>query len=191
MYSPSHRDNCDIKTPFQEVSELPCFAVNVLESKRTWHIPAYSRTKSTVLSTGPWKAHEVCKSWRGPPHSFMVWHKLPVIPIFRVQLPQHPSPCPVPPHWKKPFLPFLFTSYKFTCIMLLAWWKGQAPALAHVHKGLAWHTATLVTGEVALPAGALNCFLCEYFWPPFKASLHSAESNASQLALRQNALCKY
>ena len=30
MYGPSHRDNCDIKTPFQEVSELPRFAVSVL-----------------------------------------------------------------------------------------------------------------------------------------------------------------
>jgi len=27
---PSHRDKCDIKTLFQEVSELPCIAVSVL-----------------------------------------------------------------------------------------------------------------------------------------------------------------
>lgn len=42
---------------------------------------------------------------------------------------------------------------------------GQAPALSHVHRGLAWYTATLVTGEMVLLAGAQNCFLCEYFWP--------------------------
>lgn len=166
MHSPSHKDNCDIKTPFQQVSELPCFAVSVLESKRTWHIPAYSRIKSTVFSIGPLKAHEVCKSWRGPPHSFMVCQQFPYSGC------SFPKPSSLPStfsHWKKPSLPFLFTSYKFTCSMLLAWWKGQAPALPHIHRGLAWHIANLVTGEVALPAGAPNCFRSEYFWPPFKA----------------------
>ena len=79
-----------------------------------------------------------------------------------------PPPCPVPSHTERNFssLSFsLLTNLLASCYFSLRWWKGQAPALSHVHRGLAWHTATLVTGEVALLAGAQNCFLCEYFWP--------------------------
>lgn len=114
-----------------------------------------------MLSTGLLKAHEVCKRQRGPPHSFMVQHKLPAIAISRVQLLQHPPPCPGPSHTERNLssLSFSLRNLLATCSSSLRGWKGQTPALSHVHRGLAWHRATLVTGEVALLAGAQNCFL--------------------------------
>lgn len=117
MYGPSHRDKCDIKTPFQEVSELPCFAVSASKENMAptcllqpqISCVIYRAVKST------WSLQEAKRTspkFHGPAQTASNSH---------IQGPACPAP-PSPPstfsYWKKPFLPFLFTSYKFTCIML-------------------------------------------------------------------------
>lgn len=66
---------------------------------------------------------------------------------------------------KETFPPFPFHLQIYWQRVLLAWGGGKDRFLSHVHRGLAWHKATPVTGEVALLAGAQNCFLW-IFLPP-------------------------
>lgn len=115
----------------------------------------------------------------------MVQHKLPAIAISRVQLLQHPPPCPGPSHTERNLssLSFSLRNLLATCSSSLRGWKGQAPALSHVHRGLAWHRATLVTGEVALLAGAQNCFLWIFLPPSTDLRLLCSLLNATHHSL--------
>lgn len=147
-----------------------------------------------MLSTGLLKAREICKRQRTPPHSCCGSTRCQQLPDLESSFSNTPLPVQYFLILKNTLSSISFsllTNLLSACYFNLRWWKGSCLFLCP--QRLAWHTAIFVTGEVAQVAEAQNCFLCEYFcsqyW--FEALLQSAECDTSQLAFRQNALCKY